>query len=280
MKKRSYGLELELSDIDRRIDIPENLGEWEGPKINGYYHGAEIDIVNSNGVYSDPICETCKVGGEINMKPTKTIDEQMRNIKSVFSLFESIEVGCKSHFHIHVRDERFDDFESLKNLCLYTARNQEQLVKLCYYPDAVPKNISEDLYIYMIQDGGRLNSATVDDIEKCRSIDELKNLYNSTFYIRDNKVINSSSIRGAVNISNLINNKTIEFRCFRATKDFKLIENSLNFVDRYITEALNNSDIEPYIYSTDFAKPFIQYIDESTQHTKERGIKISHYTEI
>lgn len=277
---RSYGLELELSDIDRRVDIPERLGEWEGPKINGYYHGAEIDIVNSDGVYSDPICETCKVGGEINMKPTKTIDEQMQNIKDVFNLFDVVEVGCKSHFHIHVKDDAFNDFNTLKNFCLYTARNQEQLVELCYFPNDVPRDIDENLYIYMIQDGGRLNSATIEEIMSCKTIDELKKLYSSTYYIYNNETKKSTSIRGAVNISNLINGKTIEFRCFRATKDFKLIENSLNFVDRYVSEALKNSDIEPYMYSTDFAKPFIQYIDESTQHSKDRGNKISHYTEI
>lgn len=278
--KRSFGLELELSDVDRRVDIPQHIGEWEGPKINGYYHGAEIDIVNSNGIYSDPICETCKVGGEINMKPTLTIKEQMSNVKELFSLFNVLEVGCKSHFHIHVRDERFDDFETLKNICLYTARFQEQVVELCYYPDLVDSNIDNNLYVYLIQDGGRLNSVSVEDIENCKDINELKSLYSKTHFIMDNKICSSTSIRGAINISNLISGKTIEFRCFRATKDFTLIENSLKFVDRFITEAIINSDIEPGKYATDYAKPFIQYIDESTQHSKERGIKISHYTEV
>lgn len=278
--KRSFGLELELSDVDRRVDIPQHIGEWEGPKINGYYHGAEIDIVNSNGIYSDPICETCKVGGEINMKPTLTIKEQMSNVKELFSLFNVLEVGCKSHFHIHVRDERFDDFETLKNICLYTARFQEQVVELCYYPDLVDVNIDNDLYIYLIQDGGRLNSVSIEDIEKCKDINELKSLYNKTHFIMGNNICSSTSIRGAINISNLISGKTIEFRCFRATKDFTLIENSLKFVDRFITEAIINSDIEPRKYATDYAKPFIQYIDESTQHSKERGNKISHYTEV
>ena len=70
----SYGYEIEWSDIDRRVDIPIKLGQWEGPKIAGYYMGSEIDIVNTVGVWkgigTDPLCIDCKVGGEINVQPS------------------------------------------------------------------------------------------------------------------------------------------------------------------------------------------------------------------
>ena len=196
------------------------------------------------------------------------------NDDQLSKLFDRVRSECP------ITDGYLFDFETLKNICLYTARFQEQVVELCYYPDLVDANIDNNLYVYLIQDGGRLNWASVEDIENCKDINELKSLYNKTHFIMDNKICSSTSIRGAINISNLISGKTIEFRCFRATKDFTLIENSLKFVDRFITEAIINSDIEPRKYATDYAKPFIQYIDESTQHSKERGIKISHYTEV
>ena len=45
----SFGAELEWSDVDRRQDIPEELGSWEGPKIAGRNLGSELDIVNTRG---------------------------------------------------------------------------------------------------------------------------------------------------------------------------------------------------------------------------------------
>ena len=38
-------------------------------------------IVNSNGVANDPLGKLCKYGGEINTKPTSTVEEQVEIIR-------------------------------------------------------------------------------------------------------------------------------------------------------------------------------------------------------
>ena len=59
-----YGTELELADVDTKITLPEG-NEW---------NSQETDITNTNGIGNDPWKILNRYGGEINVKPTATID--------------------------------------------------------------------------------------------------------------------------------------------------------------------------------------------------------------
>ena len=74
----TYGFEIEWGDIDRNMPIPPELGAWEY---------CETDIINLRepyrGLGSDPKGVNPPVGGEINMKPTRTMEEQVDNIMKI-----------------------------------------------------------------------------------------------------------------------------------------------------------------------------------------------------
>ena len=132
----SYGCELEWSDVDRRVDIPTELGSWEGPKIAGYYMGSEIDIVNTKGkwkgVGTDPLCMTCQVGGEIHTQPSRFIETQLFRVMRILDLFPVANAACPNHGHIHVGvPGLLQDLELLKNVFRYTRINQENLIAAC-----------------------------------------------------------------------------------------------------------------------------------------------------
>lgn len=245
----SYGFELELSDADRSISIPEILGRWEGPKENGYYMGAELDIVNTIGQYkgvaSDPLCETCTVGGEINVSPSPSIMSQFCKIHDIINLFPQIGSGHVNHFHVHTYFEELEDLDSLKQLIKYTIANEKDLINSTYlqnWNDFDYSNISDWGRTYLLQDGGRyLNTEIGLYIDSIVSKSELMSLLDRPGYFIENGTVNiSGSKRTAVNFSNLITNKTLEFRCFRSTLCYYEILSELMFVTDFITEGLKH----------------------------------------
>lgn len=219
----SYGFELEWGDIDRSLDIPQNIGSWEGPKMkNGYYAGAERDVNNSDGTVADPLCETTTLGGEINVAPSTSIDgiiEKIATLKEYLNPY----AGIVNHGHIHIYCPKID----IKKLEEYTKKYEKELVELCYDQDTVrslykDSKLSKDTYEYLMYDGGRLNSF---DGRKTLKTDTLEE---------------TSSPRAAVNLWNLQKNNTIEFRCFRSTTDIQIIRNCFDLCQMFI----NNSQLD------------------------------------
>ena len=74
IKDWTYGVELEYGNCDRRIkDLPD------GAKWNSL----DNTCVSSTGIANDPQGKLYCFGGEINTRPTFTIDEQVEHIAKV-----------------------------------------------------------------------------------------------------------------------------------------------------------------------------------------------------
>ncbi len=86
----TYGAEIEWGDIDRRMAIPTNLGKWEY---------AETDIVNLRPPFEyracDPLGKEPWMGGEVNMMPTKTWQEQV--VQQVLTVQQVMQVTAVLH---------------------------------------------------------------------------------------------------------------------------------------------------------------------------------------
>lgn len=292
MNNFSYGFELELGDVDRSIDIPEHLGTWEGTKVGKYYMGAECDIVNSippyRGICTDPLAETCPVGGEINVVPTTTIAGQFSQIIDIIDLFEHVTISHMSHFHVHVHIPGLkEDLDILKRFVGYCINNQDALIKSVYLQNinVIPDSLSNKSIEYLWSDGGRYISKTIaDNYMRCKTIDELLELFkNPCYYYKAGKQ-NSTSIRSAINLSNLIHGKTIEFRCFRPTLDYIEIASQLVFVEQFCQEALKKDGISvgEIISKKDYRFAELQYEHinqlgwENTKADKSRGDSIKY----
>lgn len=290
----SYGFELELSDADRSINIPEILGRWEGPKSGNYYMGAELDIVNTIGQYkgvaSDPLCEVCTVGGEINVSPSPSIMSQFCKIHDIINLFPQIGNGHVNHFHVHTYFEELEDLDSLKRLIKYTIANEQDLINNTYlqnWNDFDYSNISDWGRTYLLQDGGRyLNTEIGMYIDSIVSRQELMSLLDRPgYFIENEKVHISGSKRTAVNFANLITNKTLEFRCFRSTLCYYEILSELMFVNDFITEGLKHDgksvkqilSENKYRFAPLMYDEFNQLGWEKTRHDKTRGEPYKYY---
>lgn len=250
----TFGCELEWSDIDRSVDIPRELGFWEGPKIGKYYMGSEIDIVNTRGrwkgVAVDPLCIMCTAGGEIHTTPSFSIESQLIRIMRIMELFPKLGVACPNHGHIHVGvPELKTNLEILKNFFRYLKKNENDLIKACCgYDESDYKAIaSSDLDdhikgYFLVGDAKHINSELYDWIEKSQTMDEaLEGLAKIECFdwcpLTEESWEAPGSHRTAVNMFNLTKGDTIEFRVFRASLNPLEIWSSLLFSKLVVEEA-------------------------------------------
>lgn len=122
VKEWTYGVELEYGNCDRTIkDLPD------GAKWNSL----DNTCVSSTGIANDPQGKLYKFGGEINTRPTTTVDEQVEHIAKVNKFLRDNGpapiVNYRSNLHIHIRVPGLHkDLKALKQLLTYINTFQEQ----------------------------------------------------------------------------------------------------------------------------------------------------------
>ena len=156
-KDFTWGFEMEVGDVDRRLPLPERLGKWEF---------SETDVVNLNppyrGIACDPLGIEPPFGGEINVRPTKTWKEQVDRIFEILDFYKSNgnnpTSNCISHNHIHVYVPGLkEDVDALKRLVSYIKENQHVVVDRVHafrlHPDMASTKTAKT---YLKLDCGRL----------------------------------------------------------------------------------------------------------------------------
>lgn len=258
----TYGFEIEWGDIDRKMPIPKELGSWEY---------CETDIINMRtpyrGLASDPKGINPPVGGEINMMPTKTWQQQVDHIMKVKELFEAHgsppTAGCVNHGHLHIHVPGLtEDIDALKRLMRYIKDNQHITMERVYQFRVYPNmEMTKTAKTYLKHDGGRIapdwlliNLATVPvDFEDWLRVHCCG---------KDAKTL-SRPFRYGIHTYALKNSKTVEFRCFRSSIDRREIEDSFRFATAFMDAALNNGpDVQEILLSYDYKFPPFTYDHE------------------
>lgn len=251
----TWGCELEWSDVDRRIDIPKDLGSWEGPRMAGYNMGSELDIVNTQGrwrgIATDPLCITCPVGGEIHTVPSYSIESQFFRILRLMNIFPKLGVACPNHFHIHVRVPGLStNLDMLKNFFKYLKKNEESLIRCtCGYGEDEVKRISDSRIpddfkqYFFVGDAKHISAELYEAIEQAESLEEAFVDLQTIKCVEWNPVTGKvgepvNSHRTAVNMFNLTKGDTIEFRCFRASLNPVEIWSCLAFARAFVENAV------------------------------------------
>ena len=103
----TFGAEHEWADWDTTRPLPPGYGRDR----------RDITIVNSTGVANDPKDRLHNRGGEINTPPTGTIDGQVACLRELKALYPEATVNYRSNLHLHIRVPGLrDDLEALKRL--------------------------------------------------------------------------------------------------------------------------------------------------------------------
>lgn len=238
LSKCTWGLELEFGDIPRDLVIPIELGAWE------YF---ETDVVNQTGMYRGIACDPMGInppmGGEINTMPTDSVEAQIEIVRNLLRFFVSNgydpTTSCVSNTHVHVHLPGFHDrfVKNTRKLLVFMLKHQDQIINRTYAFDADPR-MSDTISAsrYLTQDSGRLI-----DVDKTYRI--LRDASTPEQFYKLYEIDKQDpSKRYAINLMPLrYKTRTIEFRCFRSTKNLKQLQDIMFFCKRFLTEALNDT---------------------------------------
>lgn len=230
----SYGAELELADIDRNRKLPEGFG-WDTK---------DFSMVNSNGIAVDPTGRLHDRGGEIQTKPTTTIREQVENFRELMYLFPEATVNYRSNLHIHARIPGLrDDLEKLKSLQTFIHTVFRNVVG---FLEPIPRPLAEDYPTFDAMEGAiwRYNRRkkshqtflTPTRLAKQMSATSVKEFFELEVPTSsDGKVMWHAQPRCCVNLRQLLQTNTVEFRHFPGTTSAEQFRAALQWVFLFIS---------------------------------------------
>lgn len=285
-KTFTWGAELEWGDVDRRLTIPEHLGQWEY---------AETDIVNVNEPYWGRACDPLGIdppfGGEINTKPTKTWQEQLDRIMEIYQFFidngNTPTASPVSHFHIHVFVPGLkENIVALKRMISYVKENQHELIKRVHqYKEHYLMNDTKTAKTYLKWDCGRPMPDYM-----CDNIINLATDFNHFIKLHcagKDGVSMGRPFRYAFNTYCMKHTGTLEFRLFRDTVNREEMAQCLAFAQDFVDAAVNggrtveqiiadgNYKFPPMIFDRDL---YLSW--ENSKYGKERGNKQRQFFEV
>lgn len=252
--KFTYGLEIEFVDVDRtKVNLPE------GCKFNNW----EFTLVNSNGIAVDTRKSPKNtIGGEINTKPTNTIEEQVKIAKDCIDALRiagnpSVNYRCNLHIHIGLPEE-LHNVKTLQKIQQYAYDNTTQLLLGAMGNDQFEPhpNSTHSFNLHYRERSVRpwrhemlMKAKTLKEFWAAFFADTKGNYHPVTFH------------RQAVNTHSFFKTKTIEFRTFYGTLDHEIIRDCLLFSLKFIVEALSSNPMKVENYITEYEFPPINWFD-------------------
>jgi len=236
----TFGAEHELADIPRLKELPKGF-KWDD---------RDITIVNSNGIANDPKGKLYAFGGEINTPPTETIVGQMTCLSGIKLWAPEAKVNYRSNLHCHIRVPGLkDDFEGLIRFARYNRFWLWRMLDLVE-PIPVPKYsdyiVEQEYHGAMRRYRRRKRShhtlltpeRATNQIEEASSPQEFFELE----VPKDSKgrPMWHAQPRCAVNLRQMRETDTIEFRHFPGTLDERELGHSLLWCEIYTECALSD----------------------------------------
>ena len=240
----TYGVELEFADVDIRNSLPEGCS----------WNKKDYSIVNSNGVANDPLGKTYKYGGEINTRPTNTIAEQVFVIEQIIKKLDPkpvINYKCNLHIHIGVPALKMD-LDMMKQIYTYVYNMDETLFDII---DPMTKPIkldNEDSKLESKRYHRNLTShrkrPTLKRFAEVMSSKTPQEFFeNHATKDKNGKLCWAITPRDGINLRQLWETGTIEFRHFFGTLDLKEIRSCLIWCSEFLNLAINEPTTPPQI---------------------------------
>lgn len=252
--KKTFGVELEFADVYKGSILPDGA-VWDYD---------DNTIVNSNGIANDNKGLLYRYGGEINTRPTDTVREQVDHIEKIIDAVRpSNNYRCNLHVHVGIPGLK-DDLSECKRILKYFQENHRKIFQIV---ERLPM-LKEPYGDRLKWEQKRLNRIRVshqyilpqkryDAIMAARTPQEFLDEHAP---LTDKGRMWHFSPRPAMNMRQLWETETIEFRHFPGTLNLKEIETALLWCMR-IVECPEYLDDR---YHLDFPK-FMPYDFEQEQ---------------
>jgi len=282
-----YGMELEFGDCDKTLKIPIDLGSWE------FCEGDIVNLIGKwRGIAVDPLGIDVPVGGEINTKPTRTIEGQVEICKKIFQFFKDNGSGISAPFnaaiHVHVRVKGLrDDIDGLKKLTSYIKKNQRDYAFLTkFFEEHDDFDKCKGARSWFLHDGSRFMPDWMCDniVNQAENFEDFITLHwccpKGFNHPLGRKRPHLIPLRYAVNTYCMKHIDTVEFRSFRTTLDIEEIESCLRMAELFMFNALNDGiSVKEILEKYSFRFPKMEFYPElwgsfiKTKYPKDRGTK-------
>jgi hypothetical protein len=261
-------------------------------------------MVNSDGFANCPTGKNWPFGGEVNTRPTATIDEQVQVIGEILDCLDpkpTINYRCNLHFHVGVPGLA-NDLAALKRLVQYVHDNEEETYRLI---EPIPEPTREQYPVEEDYKGAvkrfrrrkQSHQSKLTDKQVARMLaSETVSEFYLAHFVTDKKGVPQKHLhqRCGINLRALWEGPTgtIEFRHFPGTLDLHKYKNSLSWCAAFLYSALNQPLVTPQaildnaifgINEKDFPRfePYVHWMEmrykktcfKNTQAEIEAGIK-------
>lgn len=241
----TYGAEHEWADWPLDRELPKGFG----------IDTKDCTIVNSNGIANDPKGKLYRFGGEINTPPTQTIEDQVGILTHLKELYPEAKVNYRSNLHLHIRiPGLIEDLESLKILQknIHTWMPEAfDVIEPIPEPERIRFRTDEEYKGARRRYRRRCVSHHTLLTEK-RLQHQLEAQTIEEFFEREvprskkDKPLWHCQPRLCVNLRQLKETDTIEFRHWPGTMDEEQLRNAFEWCYEFITLALFNQDREEF----------------------------------
>lgn len=286
MRDWTYGCEHEWADWPLGRGVPPGYGR----------DLRDITIVNSNGIANDPRGRTCKIGGEINTPPTDTPLEQVGCLTELKEWLPEATVNYRSNLHLHIRVPGLrDDLARLKQVQRYiheampksfpviqpTPRplhehalylDDNDLVRDDYGPEYFP-DAEEHRGACRRWRRRRVSHQTLltpARLERQLAATSIEDFFEAEVPQSKNRPMWHLQPRLCVNLRQLRETDTIEFRHFAGTMNEQHLLAGMNWCREFLFHALNDAPIEGMLnaYRPEWFAHWPRY-----DHRLERGYR-------
>ena len=240
----TFGMEYDCGKFDRQRELPEGLGTWCTDEVAGH---------SICGIGVDPTQTYNLFGGEFQLFPTETEQALLSKLDTVMRLFiPSEQKGFPSTIHIHVRiPELLKHSKLLRYLIYYATKRWHEFTPYIYkwrdsdqsrymtWLHMTMRQVMNDVYPQTSLDALE-RSDTTDPVEMAKILHNYPEDWKNEYASQDPEKVR----RPAVNFGHLRDLGTIEFRCFMATTNRKILANIISFPLQFIRMALTG-DSDP-----------------------------------
>lgn len=231
LENPTYGAELEVCDYNA-LECESALVELGAQRNN-----KDTTIINSSGVANDPSLRTCIFGGEINTKPTDTLQEQLSHIQKIHDTIEPFCYNHSSNLHLHLGFPGLEnDLSALKKINAWLFKNLPYIQQTYIFPEVLRQGqvgidnskIRKSFLKRRKISRGRLISEII--YNQQLKTNSPKEFYDANrFKNAKGEYVGYTFQRPFINFYQLWQSGTIEFRCFSSTKDLSQIEEAFKF---------------------------------------------------
>lgn len=242
----TYGAEHELADWDARLPLPPGLT----------HNRKDYTIVNSNGVANDPKLKTYPYGGEINTDPTPTMGGQVELLQLIKARVPGATVNYRSNLHLHIRVPGLsEDLKALQRVQAFIHEHLPSFFQEMLLLDKPSRaeGQSEEEHAGAVRRWRRNRVSQQTLLTPKRLSAQLEATTLDEFFEaeapmgRNGRPQWQFQPRLAINLRQLRETDTVEFRCFFGTMEERRLRFALQFCDDFLCAAISGQPGEKLV---------------------------------